>query len=114
MHPGRCDAIAPCGALRKTGSVPHGAAAFTHRGVRRPGRGGAEGAQFAAGQGTPAHLVRAVGQACRGRVRPELGQHEVLAHPGGAVHLDRLVEDPLHSGRCGNLDGLDLGVRTSL
>jgi hypothetical protein len=32
--------------------------------------------------------------------------------PAAPCTLDRLVEDPLRSGRCGILDDLELGVRT--
>jgi hypothetical protein len=38
------------------------------------------------------------------------GEGEVLGQPARAVHPDRLVQDPLHGERGGDLDGLDLGV----
>src|SRR5207245_1636554 len=69
------------------------------RSVPRPERatnriaGSAIAAQLVAGQGAPVHLVGAVGEAQGTGLRPELGEHEVLAQPAGTVHLDRPVED---------------------
>src|SRR4029077_20942712 len=39
---------------------------------------------------------------------PRGGEREVRGQPGRAVHLDRLVQDPLHGDRGGDLGGLDL------
>ena len=62
-------------------------------------------------QGVLVHLVRAVGEPQRADAGVRAGQREVLRQPAGAVHLDRLVEDPLDGRRGGDLDRLDLGVR---
>src|SRR3954447_15543865 len=69
-------------------------------------------AEFGARGGALVHLVRAVRQPQSAGVRPEHGQRGVAADAGTAVHLDRLVEDPLDRARNRDLDGLDLGVRT--
>jgi NADPH2:quinone reductase len=75
--------------------------------VRRSGR---VLPQLAPGQGAFVHLVRAVGQPQGPGRRPDLGQREVLGDAARAVQLDRAVHDPLHRGRGGDLDRLDLGV----
>jgi hypothetical protein len=56
------------------------------------------------------HLVRAVGEPQAADPGERGGEREVLGQPARAVHLDRLVQDPLHGERGGDLDGLDLGV----
>src|SRR5215472_1900804 len=67
--------------------------------------------QLAPGQRALVHLVRAVGEPQRPGAGPQVGQREVLADPGRAVHLDRLVDHPFGHGRSRDLDGLDLRVR---
>src|SRR5215472_10178909 len=67
--------------------------------------------ELAPGQRALVHLIRAVGEPQRPGAGPQVGKREVLADPGRAVHLDRLVDHPFGHGRSRDLDGLDLGVR---
>src|SRR6516225_11297595 len=64
-------------------------------------------AQFGPGQGAFVHLVGPVRETQRPRGRPHVRQRGVLADPGRAVRLDRLVDHPLGHGRGVDLDGLD-------
>src|SRR5689334_16523805 len=83
-------------------------AARTREGLER----GGVAAELAAGERGPVYLVRTVGQPQGPGVRPERGEGSVLADPGSAVRLDRLVDHPFGHRRYCDLDGLDLRVRT--
>jgi len=57
--------------------------------------------ELGTGQRVLVHLVRAVGEP-QGADRGERGgEREVPGQPARAVHLDRLVQDPLHGERGG-------------
>src|SRR6478609_1534863 len=85
--------------------------------VARPVRGsgpsaGGIPAQLGLGEGVLVHLVGTVGEAQRADAGEGGGELGVLAEPGGAVGLDRLVEDPFDGLGRRDLDRLDLRVRT--
>ena len=56
------------------------------------------------------HLVWTVGEPQRTDSGERGCQREVLAETSGAVHLDRLVQNPLDGLGRGDFDGLDLSV----
>src|SRR5579875_1892392 len=72
---------------------------------------GAVRSELTAGQRALVHLVGPVGEPQGPRAGPQMREREVLADPGRAVRLDRLVDHPLGHRWGHDLDGLDLGVR---
>ena len=78
-------------------------AAFSARGV-------AGAAPCVRGNARAPRRGRRPGAACACR-RPSIASGVSSLTPAAAVHLDRLVEDPLDGLRHRDLDGLDLGVR---
>ena len=57
------------------------------------------------------HFVRTIGKTERPRVRPRLGEKEIVAHTAAAVRLDRAIEDGKGHPRRHDLDLRDLRAR---
>src|SRR6185312_6268003 len=84
---GRCCRVRRRRGPRRRGSAGHALAAVQ------------VGPQLPARQRALVHLVGPVGEPQRAGGRPQVRQREILADPGRAVRLDRLVDHPFGHGR---------------
>src|SRR3954465_6678868 len=67
--------------------------------------------KFKSGNGAIVHLVRTVGQPHGAHRSVIARQSRIVGDAGGAVGLDRVVDDPQRHVRTGNLDHGDLELR---